>query len=135
MAATPEPESEALRETCTAERNQLAGPAVPDRVAVDTGGIMSGFGSKYGAQETRGTPRPAPSVPFEAAARSHVAKFQLSTTFKAPKIRSMSRDQGALRLGSLIGKPQYDWNSVSTRPAGLRSVQIAYTDQAASSTV
>src|SRR6267378_6885795 len=105
MAATPEPESEALRVTRTGERNHSAGPAVPPRDAVDTGGIMSGFGSKYGAQETRGSPRPAPDVPFEAAARSHVAKFQLSTTFRAPKIRSMSRAHGTSRVAGLIGKP------------------------------
>src|SRR5207249_5979593 len=92
-------------------------------------------GPKSGAQGRRGAPRPAPSVPFEAETVCHVEKSQLSTTARAPKIRSMSRAQGTSRLAGLIVKFQAAPNSSSTFPEGLYSVATAYTDHAASSTV
>src|SRR5438094_8572659 len=136
MAATPLEASVGLNVTLTGETYQFAAPLVPDRDADATGGTVSGLpGPKSGAQATRGAPRPAPWVPFEAETVCHVERSQLSTTARAPKIRSMSRAQGTSRLNGLIGKPQAVVNSSSTFPEGLYSVAIAYTDHAASSTV
>src|SRR5213594_251168 len=64
-----------------------------------------------GAQAVRTAPRPAPSVPPEADTVCQFAKFQLSTTFSAPKIRSMSRAQGTSFEAGVIEKPQLRANS------------------------
>src|SRR2546430_3592562 len=136
MEDTPLESSVALNVTLTRETNQFAAPVVPNREADATGGTVSGLpGPKSGAQATRGAPPPAPWVPFEADTWAHFAWSQLSMTFKAPKIRSMSRAQGTSRLAGLIVKFQAVVNSSSTLPEGLYSVATAETDQAASSTV
>src|SRR5712691_9011330 len=90
---------------------------------------------KSGAHGTLGAPPPAPCAPLDAETAAHCAASQLSTTFRAPKSRSMSRAHGTLLLEGLIGKPHAALNSSSMRPWGLNSVAIAYTDHAVSSTV
>src|SRR5881397_2166349 len=80
-----------------------------------------GVARSGGAQAVRVAPRPAPSVPPEDETVCQFAKFQLSTTFRAPKIRSMSRAQGTSFEAGVIEKPQLLANSSSTLPAGESS--------------
>src|SRR5207245_11161258 len=120
----------AAKRPATVETNQLAVPLSPDSDAVATGGTLSG--PKSGAQGTRGAPPPAPCVPFDADTTCHSEDSQLSTTARAPKIRSMSRAQGTFRLDGLIVKFQGAPDSSSTFPEGLYSVATASTDHAAS---
>src|SRR2546425_3723778 len=75
-----------------------------------------------GAQAVRVAPRPAPRVPPEAETVCQLARFQLSTTASAPKIRSMSRAQGTFFESGVIEKPQLLANSCSTLPAVENSV-------------
>src|SRR2546422_1519888 len=96
---------------------------IPDGDAVATGGALCG--RKAGAQGTGGAPRAEPCVPFDADTTCHSEESQLSTTARAPKIRSMSRAQGTFRLDGLIVKFQAAPNSSSTFPEGLYSVATA----------
>src|SRR2546427_6297388 len=94
------------------------GPGAPGS---DGPGVVA---PKSGAHGTIGAP-PAPCAPFDAETAAHWPASQLSTTFKAPKSRSMSSAHGPVLVGGLIGKPHAVLNSSSTRPAGLNSVAIA----------
>ena len=85
-------------------------------------GAGVGVARSGGAQAVRVAPRPAPSVPPEADTVCQFARFQLSTTFSAPKIRSMSRAQGTSFEAGVIEKPQLWANSCSTLPAVEYSV-------------
>src|SRR5438445_10889639 len=81
-----------------------------------------GVARSGGAHAVRVAPRPAPSVPPEAETVCQLARFQLSTTASAPKIRSMSRAQGTFFDSVVIEKPQLRANSCSTLPAVESSV-------------
>src|SRR5205823_10370739 len=97
IAATPDRSSVALRLTVTGVRYQLSMPIVPDRFAHVLGGVRSGGGiapPKSGAHETRGSPPPAPSRPFEFRTAFQEVASQLSTTPRERKIRSMSLAHG-----------------------------------------
>src|SRR5439155_23343478 len=85
-------------------------------------GAGVGVGRSGGGQAVRVAPRAAPSVPPEADTACQCARFQLSTTFSAPKIRSMSRAQGTSFEAGVIEKPQLWANSCSTLPAVEYSV-------------
>src|SRR2546425_7711196 len=79
-------------------------------------GTGVGVARSGGAQAVRGAPRPAPSVPLEADTVCQLARFQLSTTERAPKIRSISLAQGTSFESGVIVKPQLLANSSSTFP-------------------
>src|SRR2546426_12318004 len=81
-----------------------------------------GVARSAGAQAVRVAPRPAPSVPPEAETVCQLARFQLSTTASAPKIRSMSLAQGTSFESGVIEKPQLLANSCSTLPTVENSV-------------
>src|SRR2546428_14005689 len=85
-------------------------------------GAGVGVARRVGAQAVRVTPRPAPSVPPEAETVCQFARFQLSTTASAPKIRSMSLAHGTVFASGVIEKPQLLANSCSTFPAVENSV-------------
>src|SRR6266566_5284633 len=102
--------------------------------SVNSNGTGDGVTPSAGAQAERGAPRPAPRVPPEAETVCHFAKSQLLTTFRAPKIRSMSLAQGTSLESGVIEKPQLLANSSSTFPAGEDSTSSPYTDQPALST-
>src|SRR5438093_3782053 len=84
-------------------------------------GTGDGVTPSAGAHAERGAPRPAPRVPPEAETACHFERSQLSTTFRAPKIRSMSLAQGTSFESGAIEKPQLLANSSSTLPAGESS--------------
>src|SRR2546428_7144535 len=84
------------------------------------GGV--GVARSGGAQAVCGAPRPAPRVPPEAETVCQLARFQLSTTASAPRIRSMSLAQGTPFESGVIEKPQLLANSCSTLPAVENSV-------------
>src|SRR5437870_13802575 len=69
-------------------------------------GTGDGVPPSAGAQAERGAPRPAPRVPPEAETACHFERSQLSTTFRAPKIRSMSLAQGTSFESGAIEKPR-----------------------------
>src|SRR5437867_12965481 len=97
--------SVAVNVTVTEDVYQLLAPLLPEALYVVTGGTVSGLaGPKSGAHGTRGAPRPAPWVPFDAETVCNVERSQLSTTARAPQVRSMSRRQGPARRHGLIGK-------------------------------
>src|SRR5881628_595316 len=79
-------------------------------------GAGVGFASSGGAQAVRGAPRPAPKVPPEAETVCQLARFQLSTTASARKIRSISLAQGTSFEAGVIEKPQLRANSCSRLP-------------------
>src|SRR5438876_12087878 len=81
-----------------------------------------GVARSGGAHAVRVAPRPAPCVPPEAETVCQLAKFQLSTTLRAPKIRSMSLAHGTSFEAGVIEKPQLWANSWSTLPAVEYSV-------------
>src|SRR5207247_11004195 len=81
-----------------------------------------GVARSGGAQAVRVAPRPAPSVPPEVETVCQLARFQLSTTASAPKIRSMSLAHGTSFAAGVIEKPQLLANSCSTLPAVENSV-------------
>src|SRR5438876_2056434 len=85
-------------------------------------GAGVGVARSGGAQAVRTAPRPAPSVPPDAETVCQFAKFQLWTTFSAPKIRSMSLAHGTSFEAGVIEKPQLRENSCSTLPAVENSV-------------
>src|SRR3989442_9541146 len=92
----------------------------PDEGLVErekSNGAGVGVARSGGAQAVRVAPRPAPSVPPEAETVCQLARFQLSTTASAPKIRSMSLAQGTVFESGVIEKPQLLANSCSTLPA------------------
>src|SRR5437667_4645901 len=89
---------------------------------VKSNGDGVGVASSEGAQAVRVAPRPEPRVPPEAETVCQFAKFQLSTTASAPKIRSMSLAQGTSFEAGVIEKPQLRANSCSTLPAVEDSV-------------
>src|SRR2546422_6761669 len=93
-----------------------------------------GVARSGGAQAVLGAPRPAPSVPTEAETVCQLARFQLSTTASAPKIRSMSLAHGTSFEAGVIEKPQLRANSCSTLPAVENSVARPYTDHPVLST-
>src|SRR5213594_2481354 len=93
-----------------------------------------GVARSGGAHAVRVAPRPAPSVPPEAETVCQFARFQLSTTASAPKIRSMSLAQGTAFESGVIEKPQLLANSCSTLPTVENSTSSPYTDQPALST-
>src|SRR2546425_5790243 len=97
-------------------------------------GEAVGVASSGGAQAVRVAPKPAPSVPPEAETVCQLARFQLSTTASAPKIRSMSLAQGTSFESGVIEKPQLRANSCSTLPAVEDSVSSPQTDHPALST-
>src|SRR3989454_10463074 len=103
-------------------------------VSEKSSGTGDGVSPSAGAQADRGAPRPAPSVPPEADTVCHLETSQLSTTARAPKIRSMSLAQGTSFESGVIEKPQLLANSSSTLPAGENSTSRPYTDQPALST-
>src|SRR5881628_4014048 len=76
-------------------------------------GAGVGVARSGGAQAVCGAPRPAPKVPPEAETVCQLARFQLSTTASAPKIRSMSLAQGTSFESGVIVKPQLLANSSS----------------------
>src|SRR5436309_15463307 len=80
-----------------------------------------GVARRGGAQAVRGAPRPAPSVPLDAETVCQLARFQLLTTARAPKIRSMSLAHGTSFESGVIVKPHLLANSSSTFPAGENS--------------
>jgi len=81
-----------------------------------------GVARSGGAQAVRVAPKPAPSAPPEAETDCQLARFQLSTTASAPKIRSMSLAHGTSFAAGVIEKPQLRANSCSTLPAVENSV-------------
>src|SRR5207245_3674601 len=85
-------------------------------------GAGVGVARSGGAQAVRAAPRPAPNVPPEAETVCQFARFQLSTTASAPKIRSMSLAHGTFFASGVIEKPQLLANSCSTFPAVENSV-------------
>src|SRR5207249_11919915 len=85
-------------------------------------GAGVGVARSGGAQAVRTAPSPAPSVPPDDETVCQFAKFQLSTTLSAPKIRSMSLAHGTSFEAGVIEKPQLRANSCSTLPAVENSV-------------
>src|SRR2546427_11921274 len=81
-----------------------------------------GVARSGGAHAVRVAPRPAPKVPPEAETVCQFARFQLSTTASARKIRSMSRAHGTSFEAGVIEKPQLRANSCSTLPPAETSV-------------
>src|SRR2546427_12650439 len=65
-----------------------------------------GVARSGGAQAVRAGPRPARSVPPEAETVCQLARFQLSTTASAPKMRSMSLHQATPFESCVIEQPQ-----------------------------
>src|SRR5437667_11050337 len=84
---------------------------------VKSNGDGVGVERSGGAQAVRVAPRPAPSVPTEADTVCQLARFQLSTTLSAPKIRSMSLAHGTSFEAGVIEKPQLRATSCSPLPA------------------
>src|SRR5881409_2132584 len=112
-------------------------PTKPEERLVErekSNGAGVGDARSGGAQAVRGAPRPAPSVPADAETVCQLARFQLSTTASAPKIRSMSLAQGTSFVSGVIEKPQLLANSCSTLPAVENSVSSPQTDHPALST-
>src|SRR5436309_11000671 len=85
-------------------------------------GAGVGVARSGGAQAVCGAPRPAPKVPPEAETVCQLARFQLSTTASARKIRSISLAHGTFFEAGVIEKPQLRANSCSTLPAVENSV-------------
>src|SRR5438093_6013321 len=101
---------------CTATKPE---DGLVDREKSNGAGV--GVARSGGAQAVRGAPRPAPSVPVEAETVCQLARFQLSTTATALKIRSMSLAHGTSFESGVMVKPQLLANSSSTFPAGENS--------------
>src|SRR5438034_9789990 len=80
VTLTPEPPiSLAVTLTLTGETYQPSRPGEPDRVSMETGGVMSGgIGPSCGAQRTAGSPSPVPKPPLHRDAVNHVVSCRLS---------------------------------------------------------